>query len=353
MVEPCSSEQCAGLGRIDYGEVDGYQVCIHCGTEVTGSADYVADAGGDYASGGGYNGSVLGVRVPHRHRDRDQAKQQALANFVSRLASAVNAPRAQQERICHLVEKVRPQLGAGRKMNSLCAACAYIVMRQNHLVMTMVEVADASNVSVFEVGRAFKEVMAFMAETSQAISWGDIHTQDDPEFFLTKCLDFLSDRDLLCGKEQEVHEYSKRLQQLAQLNQLFDGVKDNAVVCACVILSCKGCDCDVDMEKVVEPLGASISTTKKQMTAIKTMLVQVSKEFIPYMIDISIRNLDKYLKDVLKHLKMLHKASRASRLNSTTVGKLMKSETSVDALVLASGSSEARYATDPLKCHGP
>jgi transcription initiation factor TFIIIB Brf1 subunit/transcription initiation factor TFIIB len=180
-----AAQKCADCSGVEFDEIDGVLVCMQCGTELEGSVNLVEDSGSAWVGKSSTN--TNNSHTAYRHRDQSDIKKRLVANAVAMLCSALRAPQAVQERIRHMVGQVQPELGAGRRMKALCAACTYIVMRREpyRYVVMLLQVADAANLGdrgVVEVARAYKHAMAKLE-----IKWGDIHQEGDLEALVDRC----------------------------------------------------------------------------------------------------------------------------------------------------------------------
>ncbi|KAH9328933.1 hypothetical protein KI387_001041 [Taxus chinensis] len=156
-----------GEERVITDAITGMLVCESCGFV---NEEAVYTVAWDFATGDGMGNFVsatdTGVHAASRWVNKNRAYDYHQGKEViamKKLEDITSLLRLPVERVCevkYMVEKLsQGRWGAGRWFDILIGACIYVIVRQIHLPLTIIEIAVIINCDVSELGRMYNRVL--------------------------------------------------------------------------------------------------------------------------------------------------------------------------------------------------
>ncbi|XP_057821910.2 plant-specific TFIIB-related protein PTF2 isoform X2 [Cryptomeria japonica] len=177
MEETLQCDRC-GEKAVTTDVITGIVVCESCGCVKEDSA---FTAAWDAATGEGFGNFVsatdTGARASRLYSTRrngrwvhsageydyHERKQAIALKKLMEFTSLLRLPAERVNEVKYMVEKLtQGQWGAGRWFEILIGACIYVIVRQSHLPLTIIEVAVIINCNVSELGRMYNRVLKFL-----------------------------------------------------------------------------------------------------------------------------------------------------------------------------------------------
>ncbi|KAK6124199.1 hypothetical protein DH2020_042035 [Rehmannia glutinosa] len=271
----------------------GNMVCTSCGV-VQEFDNYQAHIGGITGPAGTYVriGTVGSGSVNNFKENKIFEAQKFIEDFMFKLG--LSGSKSHEVRL--LVEKITDaEYGQGNWFPVFVGACAYVVMRKDHKMLPIAEVADLVGCDVYELGRMITRVVEFM----------DFKL---PEFDIVNSFERAIKR---CPSFGEVSEdvVKKMLQQGIFLMHCLikwfvtTGRKPMPVVAAVLVFVGELNQVSVKMEDIAQELHVTLATCRRRYKELLERLVQVAR-VLPWGKDVTVKNILKNAPCVIQYMEM-------------------------------------------------
>ncbi|KAJ7546547.1 hypothetical protein O6H91_08G043900 [Diphasiastrum complanatum] len=330
-------ELCEGCGerRVVLDAVSGLLCCEACGQlqdEATAQLDAIFQIGHVIERGGtvvhygdtGEKAAYSAARGRVMPRDWTSRKKVDLMKKVEYLAGVLRVPSDTVNTANHMLEcATEGQWGMGRWTDILVGACIYAAARQAHLPLSIVEVADAMEGDVKELGRMYNRVLKAL----------ELKLPDEDLFlFLDRAMSSITVAMKIEKEEaRRLTKQGRLLLEYASQWFITTGRRSLPVVAAVMLFVMEANQLDIGINEVSKELHATIATTKNRYKEFQEALIKVAQR-LPWGKDVTPKTLSCHLPFLLQYLeasKRLHKQdsntdefNRAKRLkaneNTTT-----------------------------------
>lgn len=274
-------------------ELTGNTVCTLCGLVQKNAVDNL------HAQIGGINGDIgsfisLGTGGSGTVHNYRETKIYHAENLIDDFLNKLSLSRKRDE-VKDLIKKVTDgEYGQGEWFSLLVGACAYVVMRNDHNMVPIVEVANLLSCDVYDLGRMISRVVDF----------ADLK---------------LSEFDIVNAFERVVRSFvdpripkdvvDRMLQQGVFLMQCLikwfvtTGRRPMPVVAAVLVFVAELNQVDVKIEDVAIELLVATATCKLRYKELLERLVEVARS-LPWGKDVTVKNIMKNAPCVIKYMEM-------------------------------------------------
>eukprot|EP01018_Ginkgo_biloba_P012958 Gb_28195 [translate_table: standard] len=305
-----------GEDRVVMDGITGMMVCDSCGF-VKEDADFrsawdftTGEGGGTFVSvhdagargAGRYSGRVNGRWVRTRGVGNYHDHKRALAiKKLHQITSLLRLPTQRVGDVKFMVEKItKGEWGAGRWLDILIGACVYVTVRQNHLPLTIIEVAVVINGNVSELGRMYNRVLNFL----------DIKLPDvDLFIFLERAITtFPAFSDIDVEKTSRMMKHGRFLLQCAFQWFLTTGRHPLPIVAAILAFLAEVNEVKIGLEDLSKELHVPAHTCKLRFKELQESLVRVGQS-LPWGKDITTKTVIRHAPFILKYMEVKSKSN--------------------------------------------
>jgi transcription initiation factor TFIIIB Brf1 subunit/transcription initiation factor TFIIB len=313
--------------------------------------------GGNKVRLGSVVNSNQSVRILDSYQD---LVKERIYGYVYRILQRLHIPTTYANQIKHLLSRVfaarsNSRWVSGRQGELLAAGCTYIICRQQNKAVTLLDIADAVQCSVFKLGaiyvkqvsllkiraslpdidpalfidRALSEIMKQNNATAKALEDETPVSDEAPEDLFDEGFYYNEDEEKK-KKEQtnstnnsnidiaDISRKTLRLVNEAQRDWLTTGRRPVAVTAAALMICLEACKKKslCKLQTICNILHVSYSTAKKRKRELKALLLDIGRAKLPWGNDITEQNLQLHYGGILKYLDFMHSKAEESKKNS-------------------------------------
>ncbi|XP_075496551.1 plant-specific TFIIB-related protein PTF2 [Primulina tabacum] len=274
-------------------DATGNMICTSCDV-VQDFENFQAHIGGITGEAGSYvRVGTVGAGGNLNYKEKKIFESQRLIMDIT-FKLGLSGSKANEIKL--LAEKITEgEYGLGRWFTVFVGACAYVLMRKDDKMLPIVEVADAVDCDVFELGRMIGRVVDFV----------DLKL---PEFDIVNCFE----RSIgICSSFGRVSAdiIGRMMQQGVFLVQclikwfITTGRRPIPVVAAVLVFVAELNQVPVKIEDVANELHVVVGTCKKRYKELLERLVEVAR-VLPWGKDVTVKNLLKNAPFVIQYMEM-------------------------------------------------
>lgn len=288
-------------------------MCLECGVvvsdrpltsalQIAQNSDGCAQVTGQFVAHqgfhtAGYSDDNISVALQAVILRRQRLAQQKVSLVCSRIGLS---GQAYSDMVCDLMGQItRQRWGSGRWIDLLAGGCAYVVARQNHKPITLLDIADAISVNVFLIGRVFIKIQQYLRCELPVL---------DPALHLTRICSRLT---IPAPQLPKVVDTATRLLVLAHGDWLTVGRRPAGVIAAALRIAC---DMLLPADTVNETClagvsGVSRTTIRQRVLEIKETLVRLGKN-LPWGETLTVKNVLQHTSDILAFKEVLQESTK-------------------------------------------
>ncbi|KAH9330278.1 hypothetical protein KI387_002386 [Taxus chinensis] len=262
----------------------------------------------------------------NRAYDYHQGKEVIAMKKLEDITSLLRLP---VERVCevkYMVEKLsQGRWGAGRWFDILIGACIYVIVRQSHLPLTIIEIAVIINCDVSELGRMYNRVLKYL----------DIKLPDvDLFIFLERAItSFPLFSDIGLEKTNKMMKHGRFLLQCAFQWFLTTGRHPLPIVAAILAFIAEVDEVNVGLEDISKELNVPMHTCKLRYKELQESLVRVGQS-LPWGKDITIKTVIRHGSFLLQYLEIKENSKSKGNKSVAKDKEIPKDRIGTDKAVL-------------------
>ncbi|EFJ27069.1 hypothetical protein SELMODRAFT_412683 [Selaginella moellendorffii] len=313
MAEDCSA--CGRAGTVTTDPLSGLFCCCECGVVVDDDAlgsdhqvGLVGERGGTLVAGEGI-GALPGKRFLYRNGGSDQyfaKKKQDALRRIRDVAAALRLQPNDADEVEAMVDRAtNGDWGSGRWFDALVGACAYVVVRNHRLPLTLVEVAYASDCGVRELGRVLGKLVR---EFAMALP------QEDPIVFLERLvLTHAGFSKLSRDAARKIIGQCRVLLEWMATWFVSTGRHALPAAAAALVIVADANRIEIGLEEVSSELHSPVATSMKRFREIQEALVSTMKTFPWCKTVVTTKNISCHLCFMLRYLETSLKLGKTRR----------------------------------------
>lgn len=289
-----------------FDEWEGAEVCENCGLVKSG---LVTLGGIDFGSDGRPMGVIVGEHdsgsatawgslyskkgLPfQQYSYADKCKRQVVQSLTA-ASARLKLSTSQTEEAQALIERATDgRWGGGHVADVLMAACLYATARIACLPVSIIEVADAAQCDIYEVGGTFRRLCQALSITVPPV---------DPKFFIARAMSSIS---LFKGQQnlsRQVADSCHSLLEFSRRQGLLIGRHAPPVTAAALTIAAQANKVAVLLLDVCVAMRCGMGTASFRYRELQARLIEVGRE-LPWGRDIKLSKIQHYLPFLLKHV---------------------------------------------------
>ncbi len=337
----------------------GHLVCEACGyvmeeSRVHASVEFTQDSRlvGQMVRGGNAGGGIPLTSVSTAYAplpknrliggDKHARTKSELWGVMSGMAQRLRCGHVMESAKLHVARALKGNWCTGQWSRGVLAACLYIAARQDGLPVTLLEVADASNMLLYKLGRVYTRVVHELG-----VQLPDVDTRAMVVRMTNRLAPRLGFAALPAPRKDLIVSGAATIVSLAERDWLATGRNPAGVFAAALLLSLKAYEARLAvLKEVAAAAGVSDMVVRRRRAEMEKSLLRMSTK-LPWSEQVTAKTLPRHLPFILKHSDVLAESLRpVARANISEDEGIAASDDVESSRVPPSfAASQHKYAT--------